>query len=54
MEINFLTIGIVLAIALALIVFLIRRNNRDKKTFEEDMNKESTVPEAKKGKDEST
>ncbi|WP_276361406.1 hypothetical protein [Daejeonella sp. H1SJ63] len=53
MEINFLTVGIVLVIAIALIVFIIRRNNKDEKTFEEDMNKESTVPEAKKGKDES-
>lgn len=53
MEIDFLTIGIVLVIAIALIVFIIRRNHKDVKTFEEDMNKESTIPEAKKGKSES-
>jgi len=54
MEIDFLTVGIVVVIAIALIVFVIRRNNKDVKTFEEEMNKENTIPEAKKGKGEST
>lgn len=53
MEANFLTIGIVLAIVMVLIVFIIRRNMKDEKSFEEDMNKEGTVHEPKKGKDQS-
>lgn len=53
MEANFLIIGIVAAIAVILIAFIIRRNMKDEKNFEEDMNKEGTVHEAKKGKDQS-
>ncbi len=53
MEANFLIIGIVAAIAVILIAFIIRRNMKDEKSFEEDMNKEGTVHEAKKGKDQS-
>lgn len=48
-----MTIGIVLVIAIALIVFIIRRNHKDVKTFEDDMNKENTIPEPKKGKSDS-
>lgn len=53
MEANFLIIGIVAAIAVILIAFIIRRNMKDEKSFEEDMNKEGTVHEPKKGKDQS-
>lgn len=53
MEANFLIIGIVAAIAVILIAFIIRRNMKDEKSFEEDMNKEGTVHEAKKGKGQS-
>lgn len=54
MEANFLIIGIVSAIAVILIAFIIRRNIKDEKSFENDMNKEGTVHEAHKGKGEST
>lgn len=53
MEANLYIIGIVVVIAIVLIAFVIRRNMKDEKSFEEDMNKEGTIHEAKKGKDQS-
>ncbi len=44
MEINYLTIGIVVLAAVLLILFLIQRNKKDQKAYEEDKIKSELKP----------
>ena len=54
MNANYVTIALVLMAAVVLLVYLIRKNRKDEKEFEEDMNKEGTENDIHKGKGEST
>jgi len=46
MEANYFIIVPILLAAIALLIYVIVRNQRDKKKFEEDMNKDSGEPES--------
>jgi preprotein translocase subunit YajC len=54
MNANYVTIALVLMAAIVLLVYLIRRNRKDEKEFEADLNKEGTENDVHKGKGEST
>lgn len=45
MNINYVIIAIVGILALALIIFTIRKNNREEKKFEETMYEEDVLPD---------
>ncbi len=48
MEINYLTIALVLMVVIIVILLLIRKNRKDQKEFERKMNQESIDPEQHK------
>ena len=48
MEINYSIVGLVLIIAVAIIIILIRRNKKDQKNFEKSVNKSEIQPEEHK------
>lgn len=45
MDINYPIVGIVVAATIMFLIFLIRRNMKDEKTFEKDLNKLDKNPE---------
>lgn len=45
MNIDYPVIGIIVAAAIMFLIFLIRRNMKDEKTFEKDLNKLDKNPE---------
>jgi len=45
MEINYPVAGIVLLAMIILVIFLIRRNRKDEKTFEKEMSESEIKPE---------
>jgi len=48
MEINYPIVGVILLIAFLLIIFLIRRNKKDQKAFEKNVNESEIEPEQHK------
>ena len=45
MEINYVTVGLVVLAVIALIIWLILRNRKDEKKFEKDMNQPEIKPD---------
>lgn len=45
METNFMVIGLIFLLVLCLIVYLISRNKKDRKKFEQDLNQSEMKPE---------
>lgn len=45
MEIGYVFAGLVLIVVVALIVYLIRRNQKDEKQFEKDLNRSELKPD---------
>lgn len=52
MEINYLIVGIVVVIAISLLVFMIRRNQKDQKKFEKDFNQSELEPDKHRDEEE--
>lgn len=52
MNINYLSTALVIIAAIGLLIFLIRKNRKDEKKFEQEMNREVGEPEVHKGKGE--
>lgn len=48
MEINYPITGLILLAAIVLLIYLIRRNQRDEKKFEKDLNESEIDPEEHK------
>jgi preprotein translocase subunit YajC len=45
MEVNYVVIGLILLAAIVFIVWFIKRNRKDKKEFEEEINRKELPPE---------
>lgn len=45
MEINYSIVGLILLVTIFLIIFLIRKNKKDKKKLESDLNQSELKPE---------
>nr|WP_294947156.1 hypothetical protein [uncultured Mucilaginibacter sp.] len=45
MEINYTIAGLIVFVALIVIFLLVRKNQKDEKQFEKDMNQQGTEPE---------
>jgi len=48
MEMNYPIVGVILLIAILIIVFLIRRNKKDREDFEKNINESEMEPEQHK------
>lgn len=48
MEINYPIVGVILLIAIVIIIVIIRRNKRDQKDFEKNVNESEMQPEEHK------
>ncbi|MEJ7692755.1 hypothetical protein [Daejeonella sp.] len=51
MEFNYTTVGIILFIAIVIIFVLIRRNKKDQKDFEKNINESEMLPDEHKQDD---
>ncbi len=48
MNLNYLVTAIVIVVALAVLIYLIRKNRKDEKAFEQDMTRSEIEPEEHK------
>ncbi len=48
MEINYSIIGLIILVVVVLVIFLIRRNHKDEKDFEKNLNQSEIKPEEHK------